>query len=312
MNTSKAQEIVNRLDLGKIKSRSLRNRVARFQNKSRGFTLLELLVVVAILAAIASTATIMLQDTDRRASAAMHVAAMDELAKGIATWRVMHSAQFPDVYDSLIENDSNSTDGGTLIGDADTALTDFLDATELEAAQVAALKAVGITQLRVLNTGATPPGGTATSCATAEARAAVMLNKNNDFVNSNLFRSAAAGATGRGGCGFDANYTLPDTEAATFAVWKEAENYRINAGDEDTVVALGLGPDNTLFRPGELGALSSSPIYRHVDNVTYNRFIALINLDATGGEPQLQAVIDPSGDTRDEELGEFDGTRSTL
>ena len=36
----------------------------------RGFTLLELLVVVAILAAIAGTATIALQDTDMRASAA--------------------------------------------------------------------------------------------------------------------------------------------------------------------------------------------------------------------------------------------------
>lgn len=311
MNTTQVQELVNKVDLGKIKSRSLRNRIARFKNKSRGFTLLELLVVVAILAAIASTATILLQDTDRRASAAVHVAAMDELAKGIATWRVLHGGQFPDVYDSLLMNGTNVTAGGTLIDELDDGIDDFIAPATLTADQVAALAGVGITTVRIIDPTAIPPGGGADDCATADARAAVILNKNNDFVNSNLFRSSALAADGRGGCGYAANYTLALT-GDDLVRWVAAENYRVNANATDTIVALGIGPDNQLFRTGELGALSSAPIYRHVDNVSYNRFIALVNLDATGGEPQLQAVIDAAGDTRDEELGEFDGTRSTL
>ena len=66
-----------------------------------GFTLLELLVVVAILAAIAGTATIALQDTDARASAAAHVAMMDELNKGVRTFRVLNKNALPNNFDSL-------------------------------------------------------------------------------------------------------------------------------------------------------------------------------------------------------------------
>lgn len=315
------------LDLDQVKSAGLRKRITAFRNKKGGFTLLELLVVVAILAAIASTATILLQDTDRRASAAAHVAIMDELHKGITTWRVLNEGKFPDVYDSLIQNSSNETTGGVLIKELDEGLADatdgFIEVGDLSEAEITRLRKVGITQLRVLNTAAD-------GCADVGAHQARMRDKSNDIVNSNLFRAPGK----RGGCGFTPNFTLPEGRGAKIAVWKHQQNYRINAQMEQApvtasppgatpmvaarprvpahrVVALGLGPDSDLFRADRLGALSTSPIYRHVDGVTYNRFIALINLDAPG-EPQLQAVIDSSGDTREEELGEFDGTRSTL
>ncbi|MCG8429322.1 MAG: type II secretion system GspH family protein, partial [Chromatiales bacterium] len=92
MNMKKILKQFDRIDAASIEDNKLAKRVSKLQAKRKqgGFTLLELLVVVAILAAIAGTATIALQDTDARASAAAHVAMMDELNKGIRTFRVLN------------------------------------------------------------------------------------------------------------------------------------------------------------------------------------------------------------------------------
>ena len=79
-----------KVEESQIQDAELRAKFRKLKGKQSGFTLLELLVVVAILAAIAGTATIALQDTDARASAAAHVAMMDELNKGIRTFRVLN------------------------------------------------------------------------------------------------------------------------------------------------------------------------------------------------------------------------------
>jgi len=92
----------SKIDVSNIQDNNLRTKAVKLKGKQSGFTLLELLVVVAILAAIAGTATIALQDTDARASAAAHVAMMDELNKGIRTFRVLNKNQLPNNLDSLV------------------------------------------------------------------------------------------------------------------------------------------------------------------------------------------------------------------
>ena len=100
MNMKSILKNFDRVNANTIDDSKLASRVARLQAKRKqgGFTLLELLVVVAILAAIAGTATIALQDTDARASAAAHVTMMDELNKGIRTFRVLNKNQYPDSF----------------------------------------------------------------------------------------------------------------------------------------------------------------------------------------------------------------------
>jgi hypothetical protein len=107
-----------------------------------------------------------------------------------------------------------------------------------------------------------------------------------------------------------------------------ATAYTVGAGDNtNKLVAFGIGPDSTLFSPSQLGAMSNTPVYRHVAADEYNRFIVLFNVNpskmvfdvttaaeveqAAGGQAIFQAIIDGAGDTKDEELGEFDSVRPT-
>ena len=74
MSKAELKSRIQAIDAAAVKGRALRRQLAGLKKKEGGFTLLELLVVVAILAAIAGTATVMLQDTDRKAAAGAHVA----------------------------------------------------------------------------------------------------------------------------------------------------------------------------------------------------------------------------------------------
>ncbi|PIE68522.1 MAG: hypothetical protein CSA21_07015 [Deltaproteobacteria bacterium] len=93
-------------------------------------------------------------------------------------------------------------------------------------------------------------------------------------------------------------------------------------------MAVGFGPSCSLFNAQQLGGMTSVPVYRHVAPDQYNRFIGLFHVanafPAAGGgvyangtvEPVDQvafvAVVDGAGDTKEEELGEWDGTRNTM
>lgn len=311
MGQSKAQlqSLVQSIDAQAVQNRSLRRKLAGLKRKEGGFTLLELLVVVAILAAIAGTATIMLQDTDRKGAAAAHVAMMDELSKGIQTFRVLNQGQYPDNFDSLLTNGTATLASATAINAAtgdkfiDAALEGNLSLDALSPADISALNSVGIKTARVINNTLTPAGASAGSCATGAAIVTLLKSKSTNYTAQNIFRAPAAN-----GCGFANSATL--AAADKIYIWNGG-NERVNAASGNRLIAFGVGPDSSLFNPSTIGALSNVPVYRHVPPTEYNRFVVLFNTSTTGGQATFQAIVDGAGDTKDEELGEVDNVRKT-
>lgn len=299
-----------------------------------GFTLLELLVVVAILAAIAGTATIALKDTDARASAAAHVAMMDELNKGIRTYRVLKRNELPSRFDSLVETATTgdatagtglSIAGFDIAGDGsgDAYLMAIPDGVQTIMADG------GIAQLQYVDNTLTPDGSTL-DCSDLSA---VVASRSNAVVAGNIFLSPAAN-----GCGFTQDM---GTTTGIMGVWWQGGSERLtgHADVDDDGTALveftgtnlaaatgyaylltGIGPASTLFDANELGGMTTVPVYRHVKPDEYNRFIAVWNVGSydgagaitAGDQAELVAIVDGALDTKEEELGEWDGTRNTI
>lgn len=306
---------------------SLRRRAVNLRKgKVSGFTLLELLVVVAILAAIAGTATIALQDTDARASAAAHVAMMDELNKGIRTYRVLNKNQLPNNWDSLLDNT------GALLANADGEILGIQDVVtyNIGTSGIAGIMAdIGIENLRVVD-----PAGDPEDDGDCSDLQGLINSRGNAVVAGNLFMSPEAN-----GCGAD----LPVADNIDIAIWTGGQERVLGAGASEitddgagaldiagatigakVLMAVGAGPSSSLFDASSLGGLTSVPVYRHVAADQYNRFIVLFHVadivdDGTGtsileaaDQVALAAIVDGAGDTKEEELGEWDGTRNTI
>ncbi|MDR0841878.1 MAG: prepilin-type N-terminal cleavage/methylation domain-containing protein [Acidobacteriota bacterium] len=328
------------------------------KSSQKGFTLLELLVVVAILAAIAGTATLALQDTDARASAAAHVAMMDELNKGVHTFRVLNKNVYPNNFDSLawipdgdtdaaaaalLPNDPDTDDGDILGIEDGISVGEIIEDAELRLAEI------GITSLRYVNAATSQtladPTETVNCTPTGGALQAAVGRRDNQMVAGNIFNSPAAN-----GCGVSIKLSAGDN----VAYWTDPVERIIGPGDWDNaaydasagamtgtplaagvkapvLMAVGFGPASNLFNTNELGGMTSVPVYRHVTGNQYNRFIGLFRIGeaeavagATSTDPltwgavkatdqvAFVGVVDGAGDTKEEELGEWDGTRNTL
>lgn len=352
MNMKSILKNFDRIDAASIEDKAVASRVSKLQAKRKqgGFTLLELLVVIAILAAIAGTATIALQDTDARGAAAAHVAMMDELNKGVRTFRVLQGNVLPNNLDSLM-TEAAGVSAGLLDNSTDDAILAIGDvaAGDTMPGMASVMNDIGMTELRYINTdaaGAELPADV-TSCAAADLQD-VIASRGNAVVAGNIFN----GPSGNG-CGISLTLAGADGDVATdadtpqVAYWTGTVERILGAGEygdatfdgaamastsgvaadvtAPIMMAVGFGPSSNLFNTRELGGMTSVPVYRHVSSDQYNRFIGLFHVgdatttaadtwDVPAGVDQVAfvGVVDGAGDTKEEELGEWDGTRNTI
>lgn len=329
--------------IAKLANRIQRRRARRGQ---KGFTLLELLVVVAILAAIAGTAAIALQDTDARASAAAHVAMMDELNKGIHTYRVLNKNQFPNNFDSMLGADITTAGNAAAAAFPENELIGIEDVgtLALTADAVQILTDIGITELQYLDYGAAADlneDGDTTDCGSANI-VDTIASRSNAVVGGNIFMTPEAN-----GCGAPVTLTAGDQVlvwtggyerliGSDGVAFDDLGDYTL-AGDPGSAITgtpytdpdgapvwmiVGIGPSSTLFNTRELGGMTTVPVYRHVTETQYQRFAALFEIGtwtsadassyAVADQVTLVGIIDGAGDTKEEELGEWDGTRNTI
>lgn len=329
-----------------IQDVELRSKFRKLKAKQGGFTLLELLVVVAILAAIAGTASLALQDTDARASAAAHVAMMDELNKGIRSYRVLNKNELPNNFDSLIQ--TSASDGSSDAALLAVAAIEDVGLYTLTATDGIAegLAGGGITSLQYVSTALDADGtASALTCAGTDAAnpspAEIIASRANAVVAGNVFLSPAAN-----GCGYSNTLATGDSIAlwtggyervlGSAGISFDATALELTGGaidaakavhDAPLLMAVGLGPSSTLFNANTLGGMTTVPVYRHVSETEYNRFVALFHVAdavaddvaaptaytaAAAEQVVLTAIVDGAGDTKEEELGEWDGTRNTI
>ena len=313
------------VDVNSIEDASLKAK-ARKLKKQAGFTLLELLVVVAILAAVAGTATIALKDTDARASAAAHVAMMDELNKGIRTFRVLRKNQLPNNFDSLIQVATDPATGTALdapIAYENLAIEDVAPVA-LPAKVVETMAAGGVSALQYVSNAQNPEGD---GDCTAGNIGDLINDKNNAVVPGNIFMTADGN-----GCGVSRTLEAGDTamiwtggterltgqpEAAGVTVF---DGTNAATATSAAYLVTGIGPASTLFDANDLGGMTTVPVYRHVSGADYNRFMAVWNIgtfkaaDGIDASDQIElvSILDGAGDTKEEELGEWDGSRNTI
>ncbi len=287
--------------------------------RDRGFTLLELLIVIAIIAAIAGVAVAAYEGLDQQAEkgqATFNIAAVD---RAIRTFKVANNGAYPDDYDALVTNGGPPAFYAGMspkVTSGSPPASPKLQLHTLQAREVAALANAGIRNLRFIDTAGGQPN-------------AVGTIPNRDF-----------DLPGRG-----KGISTPIAAGTTVcrinpARLRDIAGYPLaSATSADVVLVFGVGNNCTLVRNEGSGlatfsgGLSEAPIYASAGKNQYSRFLALYVVtrdfngdgtiaDADGdgiieqegdeGSPvvaQFVAVLDTFGDWYDEEYAEYTGQK---
>ena len=186
------------------------------------------------------------------------------------------------------------------------------------------LDAGGITALQYVDENLDDGDTNTPDCSNLEG---IVASRANAYVAGNIFMTPAGN-----GCGVSRTLEAGDEvmfwtggqerlvgqPAGTGVVEFDGTNLATATGK--AYMAVGLGPSSNLFNANDLGGMTSVPVYRHVSETEYNRFIAMFDVGAFDGagsitaadQVVLAAIVDGAGDTKEEELGEWDGTRNTI
>jgi prepilin-type N-terminal cleavage/methylation domain-containing protein len=287
-----------------IRDEQLREKARKLKAKQGGFTLLELLVVVAVLAIVAGTilgGITGVEDRSASSSAANSIAAVESLVKAYrgqgTVINDLDSLQSADC-SACVANTTPAASatattlpstvlGAKLIGTTpnDGKITSLL----VPAAGVDALRNAGIRNLRYLDSNSIneSAGGTAACGISPESGVAFPCNTNFTAIDiPGRMYDPAASATGNRGRGFSASLTA--ATAINLPVWKRGgvasnfpDNRKVGASN-DVLVALGFGNNVIIGSSNLRPQVNSAPAYGNLaTSYAYNRYLTLWSVGTT-------------------------------
>jgi prepilin-type N-terminal cleavage/methylation domain-containing protein len=270
-------------DLSVIKDEKLRSKGQKLQAKEKGFTLLELLVVIALLAVIATGALIAYENVGDNAQAAAGANSAATLDRAIRTFKAVEG-DYPNQWDSL------ATADGSAVPFLPAATSDFVGLWSNSSSAVAvpiaeALAESGIEELQAILT-------------VAGINEAVPNRNHNESANSNAqefeLEDYIADPVGNAAqwpghisvipnaiCAGTDGYPTTVFEGTTVTSNQIQNSYAdLLEGDEcHAVVAIGFGGDAAASTALSNVAIAQSPTYGRQDvvdpNSEYSRFIGL-------------------------------------
>jgi prepilin-type N-terminal cleavage/methylation domain-containing protein len=307
-------------DLSVIKDEALRAKGQKLQAKQKGFTLLELLVVIALLAVIATGALIAYENVGDNAQAAAAANSAATIDRAIRTYKAVEG-NYPNQWDNLALDVASGTSGVPFLPSSAQTFLGAWDSTAMTSGTdedlAFALSNAGINEIQSiinaagLNGDVAPNRGHNESTNIGFAEEVEMVDD-----DTNLFDELpnVISAVPNKICGGDLGYP-EDTFASTAFNSNQLQNRYadILEGDEcHFVVALGFGGDAAASTALSNVAIAQSPTYARQGVVNpeeeYSRFIGLFLVaseDEDSGEieyldsARLLAVIATDGENID-------------
>jgi prepilin-type N-terminal cleavage/methylation domain-containing protein len=290
----------------------LKRQLGKLQAKQGGFSLLELLIVVAIIAAIAAASSIMINGADKNAKAAVNADAIDATFKSLETFRVLNGGQYPDFFDSLTQEDTAAFTAGAKAAFLSSGLSSMLLSGEVvtTGTTLLALNNVGIKNLQVVNAAAGGSCSALLAAALATDYTTYLRNKAAQVLAGDLYKTGA-GVPASPGCG--ASVALADGAlllAVDTATPATLSRLNLPAGSTNRYYAFGVGPSSTLFNVNYAGALNRPGQDSTLAIDKYNRYVAIFDAGLTAtysADARLVGVLSARGKTFSEELGIWNG-----
>jgi prepilin-type N-terminal cleavage/methylation domain-containing protein len=303
-------------DLSVIKDEKLRAKGQKLQAKEKGFTLLELLVVIALLAVIATGALIAYENVGDNAQAAAGANSAATIDRAIRTYKAVDGV-YPNQWDNLAVSTGNSA--VSFLPDASLS---FLAAWDLSSVTSAlpfaqAMSNAGINEIQNIINADPLPADIAPNRAHNEstyigsaAEIEMIDDDDGTFDEVPDFISVIP----NGACSFE-GYPTATFDSTPFTSNEIQNRYAdLLEGDEcHAVVALGFGGDAAASTALSNVAIAQSPTYARqnvVDpNSEYSRFIGLFVVGTEDEDnpgqweylesARLLAIIAPDGENID-------------
>lgn len=278
----------------------------RSQRRDRGFTLIELVVVIAILVILAGGLLVKLDVLQLRANKGVSASDMASISRLMQTYVVTNN-HYPDGFDSLVDATGPELYGQTL-ANADTKPDASLDQAGLDPQLV---NGVGTTHQKVVLSTLTT--GEVNSLGRMGITTLYDYNGATGFP-SNRFNVARALAAGGQVAIINSQFNRDDAGALlTTGTDGDADDMMVSLYPQTNgqiptgvrVVVFGLGPRCTLI--GRNGMAQNAPLYANSSdrNIYYARDLVAFEVSAGGSRARFLGAFGADGDRLDEELTEF-------